>query len=54
MNASKLNDWLGIAANIGVIVGLVFVGYELRQTDIELEREYRQYQSDVLTSSREN
>lgn len=31
MNVGKLNDWLQLAAALGVIVGLVLVAYELRQ-----------------------
>jgi len=27
---SKLNSWLGVAANIGVVVGLIFLGMEVR------------------------
>lgn len=38
-DTSKLNDWLGIATNIGVIVGLFFLAYELTQTNEELVRE---------------
>ena len=30
MNSSKLNDWVQIAATMGVVIGLVLVTYELR------------------------
>lgn len=30
MNTGKLSDWLQIAASVGVIIGLVMVGYEIR------------------------
>lgn len=31
MNSSKLSDWLQIAANIGIIAGLILVGLQLNQ-----------------------
>lgn len=31
MNVGKLNDWLQLAAGIGVLAGLLLVAYELRQ-----------------------
>lgn len=31
MNSSKLSDWLQIAANVGIIVGLLLVGIQLKQ-----------------------
>ena len=37
MNTEKLNDWLQLAASTGVLIGLLLVGYELRQ-DAELTR----------------
>lgn len=30
MNTTKLNDWLQIAAAVGVIIGLLLVAYEIR------------------------
>ena len=32
MNTEKLNDWLGIAANLGVILGIVFLVIEISQS----------------------
>ncbi len=32
MNAEKLNSWLGVLANIGVLVGIVFLAFEIRQS----------------------
>ena len=32
MNAEKLNSWLGVTANIGVVVGIIFLALEVRQT----------------------
>ena len=31
MNTEKLNSWLGVLANIGVIAGIVFLAMEIRQ-----------------------
>jgi len=31
MNTEKLNSWLGVLANIGVIAGIVFLAFEIRQ-----------------------
>ena len=31
MNSSKLSDWLQIAANVGIIAGLLLVGLQLKQ-----------------------
>ena len=32
MNTEKINQWLTLSANIGVVAGIVFLGYELRLT----------------------
>ena len=32
MNTEKLNAWLGLLANIGVIVGIFFLAFEIRQS----------------------
>ena len=32
MNTENLNDWLGIAANLGVILGIVFLVIEINQS----------------------
>ena len=31
MNTSKFNSWLQIAANLGILAGLVLVGFQMRQ-----------------------
>jgi len=41
MKAGELNDWLGVFTNIGVIVGLALVAYEIHQNNIALESEER-------------
>jgi hypothetical protein len=39
MKLAALNDWLTLIANIGVLAGLIFVGLEIRQNTLALERE---------------
>lgn len=39
MNRKKLNWWLSVVANLGVIGGLIFVGYEVRQNTVQLRAE---------------
>lgn len=31
MNQGKLNDWLQVAANVGIVAGLILVGFQLKQ-----------------------
>jgi ATP phosphoribosyltransferase regulatory subunit HisZ len=38
MNMEKLNHWLTLVANFGVIAGVVFLAYELRQNNELLEQ----------------
>ena len=53
MKTSELNDWLGVITNVGIIVGLALVGYEIHQNSIELERESRTSEIETLTGMRE-
>ncbi len=39
MKPEKLNTWLTLVANFGVIAGLIFLGYEIRQNTIQLRAE---------------
>ena len=39
MNRESLNWWLSILANVGVLGGLVFVGYEVQQNTSQLRSE---------------
>jgi hypothetical protein len=39
----KLNQWLGILANVGVVVGIVFLVFELQQSQQLAEREADEY-----------
>ena len=38
---SQVNDWLSVATNIGIIIGLVFVGLEYRQNSHLVDIEAR-------------
>ena len=51
MKADEINDWLGVITNIGVIGGLVLVAYEINQTTISMDREYRSW---ITTVSQQN
>ena len=31
MNTGKFNNWLQIAANLGILIGLILVGFQMRQ-----------------------
>ena len=39
MQTSKLNEWLQVAASVGVIIGLLVVAYEVRQSNLYAEAE---------------
>jgi len=39
MKSRSLNWWLSLIANLGVLGGLVFVGYEIRQNSAQLRAE---------------
>ncbi len=47
MNSEQLNNWFGIATNIGVIAGLIFVAYEIDQNTIALQAAAIQESTDV-------
>jgi len=43
MNSGKLNDWLGLLANVGVVVGIIFLVLELQQnrelTQVQIQQD---------------
>jgi hypothetical protein len=51
MNMDKLNSWLSLAANVGVVAGIVFLAIEIRQNQTSLDRNSelmeREYQLQV-------
>jgi hypothetical protein len=44
MNTNTVNNWLGITTNLGIVVGLVFVGYEIHQNSLSIDRQLRDSQ----------
>jgi hypothetical protein len=42
MKRKDVNLWLSSITNIGVLFGLVFVGYEIRQNTVQLRAESSQ------------
>ena len=51
MESDKLNQWLTLVANIGVIAGLILVAYEINQTRAGLEISASADTTDNYTSS---
>jgi hypothetical protein len=52
LKKGKLNEWLGVITNIGLIAGLLLVAYEIHQNSITLEREARISQVEVTDGIR--
>ncbi len=52
MKAGKLNDWLGVITNIGLIAGLALVAYEIHQNNLALERDARVAQIEMTEGMR--
>lgn len=42
MNLDELNQWLLLGANIGVLLGILFLAYEVRQNSAALRSGSRQ------------
>ena len=36
MKTKKINSWIALVANVGVVAGLVFVGYEVQQNTTQI------------------
>ncbi len=48
MNMGKMNSWLTLTANIGVLAGILFLAIELRQnSDIARADSYREIVQDI-------
>ena len=41
MNLDRLNSWLSLTANVGVLLGIFLVAYELRQNSVEVRAQTR-------------
>ena len=53
MNAGKLNSWLSLAANFGVVVGLMLVIYEIRQNTEMMESQIHQSRTETALSEQQ-
>ena len=52
MNFDKLNQWLSLAANLGVLAGIIFVGLELSQTQISMEAQSSTTRAEMTIENR--
>jgi len=51
MNTDKLNKWLSLGANFGVLAGIVFLAVELQQNNEILEAQARRDQFDARSAA---
>lgn len=51
MKVTKVNEWLSLTANIGVLIGIVFLAFELSQNNRLMESEARLNQGDRVQQS---
>ena len=51
MNNDKINQWLTTIANFGVIVGIIFLVIEIRQTSTQIEQNTVVLQAQTLDST---
>ena len=49
MDSEKLNSWLTLAANVGVIAGIVFLAIEIRQNSDSIRAQTRAQLADGVT-----
>ena len=54
MSADNLNKWLTLLANIGVVIGLVLLIYEIRQNSELVRAQIHQARSDVYSTQRQD
>ncbi|MDA0679823.1 MAG: hypothetical protein O3A13_07720 [Proteobacteria bacterium] len=52
MNSAKLNDWLGVVANLGIVVGLVIVYLELDHANRLAEANAVQFRDSEISNAR--
>ena len=50
LDLDKLNRWLGVFANLGVMIGLIFLIFELDQSNRIAERDSRQANARAVVS----
>jgi len=53
MNTDKLNKWLSLLANIGVVIGLALLIFEIRQNSELVRAQIHQARSDAYVSARQ-
>jgi len=54
MNAKRLNTWLSFTANVGVILGLIFLAVELGQNSDLMRVQINQSRADAAMASNES
>ena len=58
MDTKRLNDWLTLAANLGVIAGIAFLAFEIRQSnrialvanETDIRKSYSEFARDVFSN----
>ena len=53
MNADKLNSWLTLGANIGVVIGLALLIYEINQNTEMMQAQINQNRTDTSMSEQQ-
>ena len=53
MNAKKINTWLSLSANIGVVIGLGLLGFEISQNTEMIQAQMNQSRTDTAVSQQE-
>ncbi len=53
MNADKLNSWLTLGANIGVVIGLALLVYEINQNTEMMQAQINQGRTDTALSEQQ-
>ena len=54
MNAEKLNQWLSLAANLGVLAGIIFLALEIQQNSELMRVQINQSRADAAMVSNEH
>jgi hypothetical protein len=53
MNADKLNSWLTLGANVGVVIGLALLVYEINQNTEMMQAQINQNRTDTSMSEQQ-
>lgn len=53
MNAEKINAWLSLTANIGVVIGLGVVIFEINQNTEMMQSQINQSRTDTVISEQQ-